>query len=255
MAKYHFSINQFNEIKSLLKRRLHETRDEQKKTRARIRKLGFNISDYFNGFSDQDFQCLLDKGIISIVGSPNTLYSEQKIAVSANGSLENKSYEKEALPPIADTDTEILILGTLPSDNSLVNQQYYNNPRNQFWKIIFSIFNDGLVIENYDNRIGLLKRHKIGLWDVLKSCDREGSSDAAIKNPIANDFKTFFDKHTKIKTLIFNGKDSFSFYRQFINFNFEKSLVQLNSTSSLNTHQKIDQKTEEWDRHLRKTDR
>lgn len=252
MAKYHFSSKQFNEIKTLLKRRLYETRDEQKKTRARIRKLGFNISDYFNGFSDQDFQELLNLGIIVLVDSPAILEKEPlKFKLDETTAKERHS-EKDSLPPIVDMETEILVLGTMPGENSLTNQQYYNNPNNQFWKIIFSIFNNGLSIDNYDKKIELLKKHKIGLWDVLKTCEREGSSDAKIKNIVLNNFEDFFNKYSKIKIVIFNGKDSYSYFKQFITKNFDKTFFQLNSTSSLNSHSTINQKTEEWERHLKK---
>lgn len=72
MAKYIFTQSEFDEISSLLKRRPTESRDEQKKTRAKIRKLGFMISDYLNGFTDLDFKKLIDKGDIEIVGKQIT---------------------------------------------------------------------------------------------------------------------------------------------------------------------------------------
>ncbi len=62
MTKYKFTQSQFDEISLLLKRRPTENRDEQKKTRAKIRRLGFMISDYFNGFTDLDFKRLLHLG-------------------------------------------------------------------------------------------------------------------------------------------------------------------------------------------------
>lgn len=67
MKKYKFTQSQFDEISLLLKKRLTENRDEQKKSRAKIRKLGFMISDYFKGFTDADFKKLLDKGNIEII--------------------------------------------------------------------------------------------------------------------------------------------------------------------------------------------
>jgi hypothetical protein len=67
MIEYKFTQAQFDEISLLLKRRQTESRDEQKKIRAKIRALGFKISDYFNGFSDLDFKRLLDTGIIKII--------------------------------------------------------------------------------------------------------------------------------------------------------------------------------------------
>jgi len=72
MTKYKFTQSQFDEIRLLLKSRATESRDEQKKTRSKIRKLGFMISDYFNGFCDIDFKNLLDKGEIEIVDNQNS---------------------------------------------------------------------------------------------------------------------------------------------------------------------------------------
>lgn len=67
MKRYKFTQSQFDEISSLLKRRLTENRKEQKKTRAKIRKLGFMISDHFNGFTDLDLKELLANNYIEIV--------------------------------------------------------------------------------------------------------------------------------------------------------------------------------------------
>jgi hypoxanthine-DNA glycosylase len=40
---------------------------------------------------------------------------------------------KHGLPPIVDENSRIVILGTLPGDLSLREQQYYADPSNQFW--------------------------------------------------------------------------------------------------------------------------
>lgn len=106
--------------------------------------------------------------------------------------------------PIIDKNCKILVLGTMPSVKSLEKQQYYGNKQNQFWKIIYSLFNKD-VEENYENRKIFLLSHHIAIWDVLKSCDREGSSDSKIINPVPNDFKTFFNQYPDIKAVFFNG--------------------------------------------------
>src|SRR5690606_35171432 len=139
---------------------------------------------------------------------------------------------------------------TMPGENSLTFQQYYNNPNNQFWKIIFSIFNNGVTVNDYDKKVALLKKHKIGLWDVLKRCDREGSTDSKIKNPVANDFQALFNQYSTIEKIIFNGKDSYTYFKKFFETEFGKTLIQLNSTSSLNSHLNINQKIDEWKKHL-----
>src|SRR5690606_19590909 len=85
MAKYTFMQSQFDEISRLLKKRLIQNKDEQKRTRAKIRKLGFRISDYFHGFDDKDFKRLLENGIIKIVdeqGNRNVPLNRERIGVS-----------------------------------------------------------------------------------------------------------------------------------------------------------------------------
>ncbi|MBU3206980.1 DNA-deoxyinosine glycosylase [Clostridium algidicarnis] len=95
----------------------------------------------------------------------------------------------EGFDPIIDKNCEILILGTMPGKVSFKKQEYYALKRNQFWKVIFSIFGEDMDDDNYESKKALLLNNKIAIWDVLKSCDRENSSDSNIKNPVVNDFK------------------------------------------------------------------
>ena len=89
------------------------------------------------------------------------------------------------IEPIYNQKSQILILGSIPSKISRENNFYYANPTNRFWKIIGNIFNVELK-DNNDKREFLLKNH-IALWDVIKSCDINGSADASIKNVVVND--------------------------------------------------------------------
>ena len=90
---------------------------------------------------------------------------------------------KKGLEPIIFDDSEILILGSLPSDMSIQNEKYYDNPRNQFWDIISYVFeNDSIVFESYEQKVQFLKKHKVALWEVMKCADRDGSLDSNIFN-------------------------------------------------------------------------
>jgi hypoxanthine-DNA glycosylase len=111
-----------------------------------------------------------------------------------------------SFPAIAATDARVLILGSMPGEVSLAKQQYYAHPRNSFWFIIEQLFNASAPLE-YEHRIQLLMDNNIALWDVLKACVRKGSLDASIKNDsiVANEFETFFSRHTDIKAVFFNG--------------------------------------------------
>ena len=118
----------------------------------------------------------------------------------------------QSFEAIVNENTKILILGTIPGIASLNNQEYYGNPRNHFWRIIFNHYKieDSPII--FEEKIKFLLSKNLGLWDVLKSCERQGSLDIAIKNQTENDFDSFFEKYTNIETLIFNGKESHRFF-------------------------------------------
>jgi len=246
MVKYIYTQSQFDTISLLLKRRPIESRDDQKKSRAKIRKLGFMISDYFNGFTD--LNKLLEKGEIKIVEKQTSLVTRTtKKAVFKQTILKPKtSISKQALLPIIERTTEYLVLGTMPGEQSLLNQQYYNNPRNQFWKIIEAAFNDNKPLTNYRDKITTLKNNRIGLWDVLDTCDRAGSSDFNIENPTLNNFDRLFKEFPNIKTVIFNGVDSYNYFNSLVQDKADKKYLQLSSTSSANTHKTIVEKTQEW---------
>jgi len=117
---------------------------------------------------------------------------------------------KTAFKPIIDNQTEILILGSMPGEQSLIQQQYYANQRNAFWKIMFDVFNSGTALTNYQDKISLLQQNHIGLWDAFESCEREGSLDSNIKNGVLNDFEKLFKTYPNIKLVLFNGGTSYS---------------------------------------------
>jgi hypoxanthine-DNA glycosylase len=154
----------------------------------------------------------------------------------------------EGFEPIIDENCEILILGTMPGVESLTKKEYYSFERNQFWKVIFSIFGEE-ISNDYASKKSILLRNKIAIWDVLKSCDRENSSDSNIKNPVANDFKSLFIKYPNLKNIYFNGKKAEALYRKLVfnNAN-ENNLSQFNlpSTSPANAV-KFETKVNEWE--------
>jgi len=248
MTKYKFTQSQFDEIGLLLKRRPTESREEQKKTRAKIRRLGFMISDYFNGFSNFDFKKLLNKGDIEIIDKriPAAAQLIKKTVTKHTIPKSKNSISKQALLPVIDRTTEYLVLGTMPGEQSLLNQEYYNNPRNQFWNIISSAFNNGKRFLDYNDKLKTLAKNKIGLWDVLDTCEREGSLDSSIKNQTLNNFDKLFKDFPNVKIVIFNGQESYSYFNSLVLDKGSKRYRQLTSTSSANTHKTLDEKIQEW---------
>ncbi|MDO9169927.1 MAG: DNA-deoxyinosine glycosylase [Methylobacter sp.] len=157
--------------------------------------------------------------------------------------------------PIADLNVELLILGSMPGQESLTANQYYANHRNAFWKIMAEIlgFDPGV---SYETRLQALKTGRIALWDVLQSCTRVGSLDARIDaNSItANDFQGFFRRHKKIRAVFFNGAKAESVYRQHVLPSVSSVAVsysRLPSTSPAHASLSYEQKLQLWQAALR----
>jgi hypoxanthine-DNA glycosylase len=68
-----------------------------------------------------------------------------------------------------------------------------------------------MVAVPYAARLDLLRKHRIGLWDVLGACEREGSLDSAIRRPAANDFNRLRHVCPELRTVGFNGQASGKF--------------------------------------------
>ena len=108
---------------------------------------------------------------------------------------------KHGLDPVVDCDSRILILGTIPGDESIRLQRYYAHPQNKFWAILSDIYEES-IDANYEE---FLHRKGLALWDVLRSADRAGSRDSTIKDVVENDFDTLFGKYSGLRAIAFNG--------------------------------------------------
>ncbi|MTI66026.1 MAG: DNA-deoxyinosine glycosylase [Firmicutes bacterium] len=151
-----------------------------------------------------------------------------------------------AFPPIVGENSKVLILGSMPGKESLRKRQYYAFKRNQFWDIIYKLFEKEKDNDYESKKIFLLK-HNIALWDVLINCKREGSLDSNIKNEVPNDFECFLDKYYNIKYIFFNGTKSQKLFKKHIGFNNKtiKDYYLLPSTSPAYT-KKFEYKFEKW---------
>ncbi len=123
---------------------------------------------------------------------------------------------KECFEPIADKTARILILGSFPGEESLRRHQYYAHPRNLFWEMIAAICGTG-PIDDYEKRCALVKSNGIAIWDVLNSCDREGSSDGEIRpgHFVLNDFGRFLSEHS-MEVIFFNGKKAAMLFNRYV---------------------------------------
>ena len=136
------------------------------------------------------------------------------------GRLSELPSEKEVLtkfsfPPIVGANARLLILGTLPGEESLRLQQYYGHPRNHFWPLIAAIFDKSLPA-TYAERERLLKRNRWALWDVLESAERIGSLGFRNTQPDSKRVCKILRGHPDIRTIAFNGQKARSLFRKFV---------------------------------------
>ena len=157
---------------------------------------------------------------------------------------ESSSPLLSGFPPVMRTDTQLLILGSFPGVASLAAGQYYAHPRNQFWQLLSAVLNDDLASLPYEMRLERLISHRIGLWDVIAACEREGSLDASIRNAQAADFSVLQQGYPALRRIAFNGKTAGRFAPLFSEAGFE-TLV-LPSSSPANAQLSFEQKLVQW---------
>lgn len=118
--------------------------------------------------------------------------------------------------PVSTPQARALILGSMPGERSLAQQEYYAHPHNSFWPIMAATFD--APIEAYAEKLALIRNQKLALWDVLKACTREGSLDQAIDKDsiVPNDFSGFFDEHTHICHILFNGGAAHDIFKRHV---------------------------------------
>ncbi|MBV8133863.1 MAG: DNA-deoxyinosine glycosylase [Alphaproteobacteria bacterium] len=147
------------------------------------------------------------------------------------------SIPKRSFPPIADARARVLVLGTLPGEESLRRREYYAHPRNLFWPIVFALFGATPAM-NYAERLAFVAARRIALWDVCELAEREASADAAIRRERPNAIDRLLDTHPLIRAVAFNGSGARRLYDRHFARRAELAYLALPSTSP--AHARLD---------------
>ncbi|MEN6594508.1 MAG: DNA-deoxyinosine glycosylase [Clostridiaceae bacterium] len=118
------------------------------------------------------------------------------------------------IPPVFTSESEILILGTMPSPKSREAAFYYAHPQNRFWPALALVYG-GKPPQTVEEKTAFLLNHRLALWDVLHSCDITGASDASIRNPVANDIPALI-AHSSIRRVLCTGAAAARLYRALV---------------------------------------
>lgn len=121
----------------------------------------------------------------------------------------------KGFPPIVGKRARVLVLGSLPSRQSILRQQYYAHPQNAFWRIMEALL-DVDSAKPYSARTALLKEAGVAVWDVLDSSVRPGSMDADIveSTAVSNDIVGFLQRHRQVRAILFNGQAAARLFRR-----------------------------------------
>ena len=152
---------------------------------------------------------------------------------------------KIGLPPIAQPDARLFILGSLPGDASLDAQRYYAHPTNQFWRLLGQSIGEPLQRGDYADRLSCLAAHRIGLWDVIASASRRGSLDHAIRSANSNALDRLLSDFPQVRVIAFNGAAASLGGRKILAGLAELTLIDLPSSSAANTRP-FAEKAEAW---------
>ena len=157
----------------------------------------------------------------------------------------------QGFPPISRADARTLILGSMPSRESLAQGRYYAHPRNAFWPILSDLL--GLSAADYQMRAEQVRTSGFAIWDVLKTCFRSGSLDSDIdgRTIVTNDFAAFYADHPRICRVFFNGAKAESLYLRHVlpglaPADADKELRRLPSTSPAHAGMSLAQKKAAW---------
>ena len=146
--------------------------------------------------------------------------------------------------PVFDGHSRILVLGTFPSVKSRENRFYYGHPQNRFWKVAAALAGAS-VPETVAEKKAMLLKARIAVWDVIASCEIQGSSDSSIRHVTPNDIAGLLQK-TGICAVFANGGKAYELYVRYCEAACGLRAVRLPSTSPANAAWSLERLTESW---------
>lgn len=148
------------------------------------------------------------------------------------------------IAPIYDESSRILILGSFPSVKSRADSFFYQHPRNRFWQVMAAVLGEPKP-ECIEEKSKMLLKHGVALWDVIESCNIEGSADSTITDVVPNKLEIILQA-APIEKIYLNGGKAYDLYRRFFKEKIQLPAVKLPSTSPANAGWSLQRLTEKW---------
>lgn len=153
---------------------------------------------------------------------------------------------KRAFAPVANAETRVLVLGSLPGEMSLAAGRYYAHPQNALWRLVGRVLDEDIAALPYEQRLERLLARGVGLWDTIETAQRQGSLDSAIKNAEARDLKALAATLPSLRALAFNGGTSTKIGMRMMAGS-DLALIGLPSSSPAYASMRFEQKAQAWE--------
>lgn len=151
---------------------------------------------------------------------------------------------KHTIDPVYNEQSQILILGSFPSVKSREQQFFYGHKQNRFWKVLAGVLGCD-VPQSVEEKKAMLLSHHIAVWDVIQSCEIEGSSDASIRDVVPNDLACIFNT-ADIRAIYTNGGKAHELYGKYIEPVNKIAAHKLPSTSPANAGYSLERLLAAW---------
>lgn len=151
---------------------------------------------------------------------------------------------KHTIDPVYNEQSQILILGSFPSVKSREQQFFYGHKQNRFWKVLAGVLGCDIPQSIEEKKVMLLSHH-IAVWDVIQSCEIEGSSDASIRDVVPNDLTRILNT-ADIRGIYTNGGKAHELYCKYIEPGNGIAAQKLPSTSPANAGYSLERLLAAW---------
>ena len=148
------------------------------------------------------------------------------------------------IPPLFNSSSETLILGSFPSVKSREAAFFYGHPQNRFWAVIAAVYGKEKPLTVEDKK-ELILSNKLALWDVIAQCEIEGSADSSISDVTANDLSIILE-NSNVKRIFVNGKTAEKYYNKYTYRKTGIKAICLPSTSPANAAWNIEKLVDVW---------
>jgi len=159
--------------------------------------------------------------------------------------MAEREYLEHGFGPFYRSDSRVLILGSFPSVKSREAAFFYGHPQNRFWPLLARLCGEETPCSRED-KIGLLTRHGVALYDVIERCSIVGSADSTIRDVEPADLRPILMGSAVGERIFTNGGTAYRLYKRWLQPRLGIGATLLPSTSPANAAWSLERLAQAW---------